>query len=240
MVEYKKKKIVLQSGGTRNYYYKVSSDGKKKQVSKNEYLEKKGGTSNQNNVLRLSLMDRLNTLSESNNNKNQNYKNVLTQIKKLIPTSLNDILKFISTIIKNNLLQKLSVKLILKDIAEYVKRVWSILDTDISNLNDDELINCLVTLLDFVRDIKANQLKLGGDIRDIIQKIIRKILIEIIKRNIVISDLLGNKDISSYKAIFNIVKRDYNSGEPKKIAKNLEDRPDHFARSLMFDVYYNH
>jgi len=118
MVEYKKKKIVLQSGGTRNYYYKVSSDGKKKQVSKNEYLEKKGGTSNQNNVLRLSLMDRLNTLSESNNNKNQNYKNVLQQIKKLIPTSLNDILKFISTIIKNNLLQKLSVKLILKDIAE--------------------------------------------------------------------------------------------------------------------------
>ena len=44
MVEYKKKKLILQSGGTRNYYYKVSSDGKKKQVSKNEYLEKKGGS----------------------------------------------------------------------------------------------------------------------------------------------------------------------------------------------------
>ena len=44
MVEYKKKKLILQSGGTRNYYYKVSSNGKKKQVSKNEYLEKKGGS----------------------------------------------------------------------------------------------------------------------------------------------------------------------------------------------------
>jgi hypothetical protein len=41
MVEYKKKKIMLQSGGTRNFYYKISSDGKKTQVSKKEYLEKK-------------------------------------------------------------------------------------------------------------------------------------------------------------------------------------------------------
>ena len=46
MVEYKKKKLILQSGGTRNYYYKVSSDGKKKQVSKNEYLKQKGGHPN--------------------------------------------------------------------------------------------------------------------------------------------------------------------------------------------------
>jgi len=46
MVEYKKKKIVLQSGGTRNFYYKVSSNGKKKQVSKKEYLEKRGGHKN--------------------------------------------------------------------------------------------------------------------------------------------------------------------------------------------------
>ena len=41
MVEYKKKKFVLQSGGTRNFYYKITSEGKKKQVSKSEYLEKK-------------------------------------------------------------------------------------------------------------------------------------------------------------------------------------------------------
>ena len=46
MVEYKKKKIVLQSGGTRNFYYKISFNGKKKQVSKKEYLEKKGGHPN--------------------------------------------------------------------------------------------------------------------------------------------------------------------------------------------------
>jgi hypothetical protein len=56
MVEYKKKKLILQSGGTRNYYYKVSSNGKKKQVSKNEYLEQKGGmegneNSNKNRIL---------------------------------------------------------------------------------------------------------------------------------------------------------------------------------------------
>jgi hypothetical protein len=49
MVEYKKKKLILQSGGTRNYYYKVSSDGKKKQVSKNEYLKQKGGDPNNPN-----------------------------------------------------------------------------------------------------------------------------------------------------------------------------------------------
>lgn len=43
MLQYKKKKILLQSGGTRNFYYKVTSDGKKKQISKIEYLSKKGG-----------------------------------------------------------------------------------------------------------------------------------------------------------------------------------------------------
>jgi hypothetical protein len=43
MLKYKKKKILLQSGGTRNFYYKVTSNGKKKQISKIEYLKKKGG-----------------------------------------------------------------------------------------------------------------------------------------------------------------------------------------------------
>lgn len=43
MIEYKKKKILLQSGRTRNFYYKVISNGKKKQISKIEYLNKKGG-----------------------------------------------------------------------------------------------------------------------------------------------------------------------------------------------------
>jgi hypothetical protein len=41
MIEYKKKKILLKSGRTRNFYYKVSSNGKKKQISKIEYLNKK-------------------------------------------------------------------------------------------------------------------------------------------------------------------------------------------------------
>lgn len=49
MVEYKKKKIALQSGGMRNFYYKISFNGKKKQVSKKEYLEKKGGHPNNPN-----------------------------------------------------------------------------------------------------------------------------------------------------------------------------------------------
>lgn len=44
MIKYKKKKILLKSGGTRNFYYKVTSNGKKKQISKIEYLNKKGGS----------------------------------------------------------------------------------------------------------------------------------------------------------------------------------------------------
>jgi hypothetical protein len=48
MVEYKKKKIILQSSGVRNFYYKVTANGKKKQVSKKVYLEKKGGEGNEN------------------------------------------------------------------------------------------------------------------------------------------------------------------------------------------------
>lgn len=40
---YYKKKIQLQSGGVRNFYYQVISNGKKKQISKMEYLNKKGG-----------------------------------------------------------------------------------------------------------------------------------------------------------------------------------------------------
>jgi hypothetical protein len=46
MVDYIKKKIRLQSGGVRNFYYKVISNGKNKQISKMEYLNKKGGENN--------------------------------------------------------------------------------------------------------------------------------------------------------------------------------------------------
>ena len=51
MLEYKKKKILLQSGGTRNFYYKVTSNGKKNQISKIEYLNKKGGAPPENYIL---------------------------------------------------------------------------------------------------------------------------------------------------------------------------------------------
>jgi hypothetical protein len=60
MVEYKKKKLILQSGGTRNYYYKVSSDGKKKQVSKNEYLKQKGGMEGNENSNKKRILSELN------------------------------------------------------------------------------------------------------------------------------------------------------------------------------------
>lgn len=48
MVEYKKKKIQLKNGGSRNYYYKELSNGKKEQISKEVYLSKKGGSSEEN------------------------------------------------------------------------------------------------------------------------------------------------------------------------------------------------
>jgi len=60
MVEYKKKKLILQSGGTRNYYYKVSYDGKKKQVSKNEYLKQKGGMKGTENLNKERILLELN------------------------------------------------------------------------------------------------------------------------------------------------------------------------------------
>lgn len=77
MVEYKKKKLILQSGGTRNYYYKVSSDGKKKQVSKNEYLEQKGGSEKndpdvQNELLLKSLQNKINKLMQNNSSNSSN------------------------------------------------------------------------------------------------------------------------------------------------------------------------
>ena len=87
MVEYKKKKLILQSGGTRNYYYKVSSDGKKKQVSKNEYLEKKGGSDvndqdAQNDLLIAQLQKTLNALN--GNNLSSDYMSILqNQINKI-------------------------------------------------------------------------------------------------------------------------------------------------------------
>lgn len=84
MVEYKKKKIILQSGGTRNFYYKVTSNGKKKQVSKSEYLEKKGGSENSKNFMsKKELIDSLkNTLKKIREQKNQNnFKNYKIEIE---------------------------------------------------------------------------------------------------------------------------------------------------------------
>lgn len=78
MVEYKKKKIILQSGGTRNFYYKISSDGKKTQVSKKEYLEKKGGNPNDIKILTPNEEKFL----SSYDNSNPNHKKLKERLKK--------------------------------------------------------------------------------------------------------------------------------------------------------------
>ncbi len=56
MVEYKKKRIQLQNGGSRNYYYKEFSNGKKEQISKEEYLNKKGGDEVNNRLVNLGFI----------------------------------------------------------------------------------------------------------------------------------------------------------------------------------------
>ena len=82
MVEYKKKKIALQSGGTRNFYYKISFNGKKKQVSKKEYLEKKGGNPNNpyNNNWEAPETITMNNLTEAPINFNK-FKEILNKLR---------------------------------------------------------------------------------------------------------------------------------------------------------------
>ena len=242
MVEYKKKKLILQSGGTRNYYYKVISDGKKKQVSKIEYLEKKGGTINENNNLLLSLMEVSNKL---NNNENKNYKKLLSnQIEELVFkkfkkfTDLNSILEFISTILREGTLEKPIVNLILKKLAENLKENWTelqqVLKNDINIFTNDELIKCLVRLLDFVATKKVTK----DDIRFIIQKIIREIFIKIRDNTIIIPDSLGNRNISVYKRLFEVEKVAYNTNK-LQISTHVKDKMDRFAYGLMYSVYRN-
>lgn len=85
MVEYKKKKIVLQSGGTRNFYYKISFNGKKKQVSKKEYLEKKGGHPNNPNNNNWEAPP---TISMNNLQKNS-VKNPIVRSQTEVPINFN-------------------------------------------------------------------------------------------------------------------------------------------------------
>jgi len=67
MVEYKKKRIQLQNGGSRNYYYKEFSNGKKEQISKEEYLNKKGGDELNNRLVHLGFI-----VSERNGKQSHN------------------------------------------------------------------------------------------------------------------------------------------------------------------------
>ena len=135
MVEYKKKKIQLQNGGSRNYYYKEYSDGKKKQVSKEEFLSARGGDNSNklvNRLVRLNLVipkkdneilhkEELNRITRLYRNKNSlekfineyeslpNYRNVPTNLNR---EHINIINKMKSE--GNGNIEQLSVELIKK------------------------------------------------------------------------------------------------------------------------------
>lgn len=238
MVEYKKKKLILQSGGTRNYYYKVSSDGKKKQVSKNEYLEKKGGTINENNKLRFSLMNSFNKFSKNNID---NYKKLLSsQIVELKFTNLNSILKFISTILRKTILEKPSVQLILKNLVEEFKKNWSEyinkFYNEIDALNQDSIISLLEELLNF--GIKYREYFFKDEyVRFIIMKLIRKIYLRIIKKEIKVPDTF------KFKGIFDHVLRtssQWNNNNTNQYTdQNISDPYNRFAKHLLVNCYRN-
>jgi hypothetical protein len=130
MVEYKKKKIVLQSGGKRNFYYKITADGKKKQVSKSEYLEKKGGSglSISNNIEKtiIKLEDIYTQLENGNEHKNiiagqisELLKEELEKVKRIIPNTQKEWLN------QSNKIEEISRKLLkylsLNDIQPYTE-----------------------------------------------------------------------------------------------------------------------
>jgi hypothetical protein len=115
MVEYKKKKIILQSGGTRNFYYKISFNGKKKQVSKKEYLEKRGGNPNNPNnnnwnAPKIMSMNNFNNLEKQKKNERNN-------IKILSPQEEN----FLSKYNPSNQSNVMLLKRLRNNFLEYVK-----------------------------------------------------------------------------------------------------------------------
>ena len=125
MLKYKKKKILLQSGGTRNFYYKVTSNGKKNQVSKIEYLNKKGGAPPENYILI--------TVGPTGSGKSSLIDKSLKYLKLERPLDKN--IFIIDNLVEEN--------------PEYKKRSKGILEEYFSNSNmnaiEQKLINQLIT-----------------------------------------------------------------------------------------------
>jgi hypothetical protein len=239
MVEYKKKKLTLQSGGTRNYYYKVSSDGKKKQVSKNEYLKQKGGTNietKQNYDLLQQLMNVLHRLGNNNNNKST----VVNQIVGLVvKKDLNSFLEFISTILREEKLEDPSVKLILSKLAEEFKKNWSEyiqkFYDEINCLNQNATMKLLERLLNFGIIYREYFFK-DKYVRFIIMKLIREIYFRIIIRK----QIKMPDDKFEFKGVFDDVLRSSSEWENNPYTdNNISDPANRFAKQLLITCYRN-
>jgi hypothetical protein len=234
MVEYKKKKIILQSGGTRNYYYKVSSDGKKKQVSKNEYLEKKGGTINENNNTLLALKEAYKKLSVHDN---KNYKGILyEQIKDLElqilkNSDLNALLKFINSILeKREWDEKQMHEEILKILADEFRVVATPytlkISAEINALSQADTILLLERLVKF-GEIYKNKKKILNDetTRFIIMKLIQEIILRIARKEITVPD-------TYYKRIFDMPHVEVNSKKSQYNNNNNQSLKTKFNRTF--------
>jgi len=201
MVEYKKKKLILQSGGTRNYYYKVSSDGKKKQVSKNEYLEKKGGTINQNNELLLKLKEVFNKPNINKNYKAMLYYQIIDlELKKLQDSDLNALLDYIYSILDDNIdrAELERHEEILKKLAHEFSLSWTVytgkITAEINRLKEGETESLLDRLVKFVEIFKTKKRII--DVRNdkfIIIKLIREIMLRIYRNEITVQDKYYNR-----------------------------------------------
>jgi hypothetical protein len=222
MVEYKKKKLILQSGGTRNYYYKVSSDGKKKQVSKNEYLEKKGGTINENNKT-LTLLALKEAYKKLSFHENKNYKGVLyKQIKDLElqilkNSDLNALLKFINSILeKIEWDEKEMHEEILKILADefrlghtqYINKI----SAEINALRQEDTIKLLERLVNF-GEIYKNKKKILNDKTTsfIIMKLIEVIILRIARNKITVPNIYYNRIFDMPHDEVNSKKSQYNN-----------------------------
>ena len=198
MVEYKKKKLILQSGGTRNYYYKVSSNGKKKQVSKNEYLEKKGGSEHDelsvNNTIKLinnlkEVYYRLNN-HDNNNSKKIVFDQIIAERKKILEKNgLDALIEFIDSRFKLDnedykkklkeveMHEKISKKLADDFYAPYTQYTHKI-DEEINALSQQDTIKLLEILVNYRLRYSTTYKKTEDkNVIFIILKLILKILI---------------------------------------------------------------
>ena len=147
MLQYKKKKILLQSGGTRNFYYKVTSNGKKKQISKIEYLNKKGGDPNNLEAVPIKKTENLFPNRNSWNNQFNPYILITSGPtgsgkSSLIEKSLN-YLKLVKPLDENIFI----IDDLVEENSEYKNRSIRILEKYFSNSKNNEVEQKLKDLL---------------------------------------------------------------------------------------------